>query len=64
MTDLELDNTIVGKAFLNSSRYPSVDAFLDWRLKLKEYISRFPEYQDSLNKELMAVDEILKRLTT
>jgi len=61
-----LQATSVGKDFLeNYPKFiPTVDSFLTWRNFLDDKKEQNPEYVSSLDKEIEAVDEILRIISS
>lgn len=66
MDDEELKMSVIGKDFLCHTKHPDIDMFLDYRLALKDgkWLQKYMDVPKAFFKyEILAVDEIIKRLT-
>lgn len=59
-----LENSVICKDFLKAKEQPSLDAFLDYRLRLVELKKNCYSIRErkAYRNEIKAVDEILKRI--
>ena len=66
MTDHDLKMSKIGSDFLKYSKHPDIDKFLDYRSALTDgkWLKKYMDVPQAFwDYEIMAVDEIIKRLS-